>query len=141
MKGYLHEMFQVITGYIYFIQMDCIGPIKIGFTKDIKKRMVHLQQANPYKLNLLVLFPGNEEMEKAIHEGFREANLKGEWFLPHPEILKEIEERKKWNRINRFYKSCPENDIGDFTFGGGGWEKPYWKERCTEYQNKILGED
>ena len=35
-------------GYVYFIQMENTGPIKIGFSKNIKSRMENLQTASPY---------------------------------------------------------------------------------------------
>lgn len=92
MRGICKRMYWLDepSGFIYFIQMDRIGPIKIGFTTDIKNRLLQLQTANPYPLNLLLYYPGEIEDEKEIHAGFREMRLEGEWFLPHPFILKEI---------------------------------------------------
>ena len=49
----MRKIFENRTGYIYFIQMDYIGPIKIGIAKDLKTRLNHLQSANPYPLRLL----------------------------------------------------------------------------------------
>jgi hypothetical protein len=81
------------SGYIYFIQLDRIGPIKIGFTNDVGNRLVSLQTSNPYPLRLLHFFPGNQEMEREIHSCFDEMRMNGEWFLPHPFILEEIQEQ------------------------------------------------
>jgi len=35
----MRPIFEKKTGYIYFIQMNRIGPIKIGFAKDPFKRV------------------------------------------------------------------------------------------------------
>ncbi len=115
MKGYGIPMFKKVTGYIYFIQMDRIGPVKIGFTKNIEKRLVSLQTACPYPLNLLCIFPGNEDMETDIHSCFKEMRMEGEWFLPHPFILGEIENFKKINKKNNFILPDSNKDLGDWS--------------------------
>jgi len=116
-------MFQPVTGYLYFIQMDLIGPIKIGITKDIKKRMNQLQNANPYKLHLLCLTPGNEEEERQLHECFLPLWIRGEWFHPHKEIFDQIEEFKHSNRINNFISPDPKRDFGDWSLGSSRWDE------------------
>lgn len=78
-------------GYIYFAQMDHIGPIKIGYTKNVKKRLASLQTGSPYKLSILCIMPGTESFENIIHVGLDEIRLEGEWFLPHPFLLHEID--------------------------------------------------
>ena len=85
------------TGYIYFIQMDLIGPIKIGFSNNFKNRLVGLQTANPYPLNLLIAFPGNDQMENHLHEKFRVYHIRGEWFHPDEDIIREISAQKEIN--------------------------------------------
>lgn len=88
-------------GYVYFIQMDRIGPIKIGFAKDVGKRILSLQTSSPYPLKLLCYYKADQEHELDWHSAFKEIRLKGEWFLPHPFLLKEIrlqiETDKKFN--------------------------------------------
>lgn len=46
-------------GFIYFIQMGDIGPIKIGYAKKPDKRFKHLQWSSPYELKLLYVTPAN----------------------------------------------------------------------------------
>ena len=77
-------------GFIYFIQMDRIGPIKIGYAKNIGKRLVHLQISNPYPLKLLGFYKADKIHEAEWHSVFNWLRLKGEWFLPHLFLLKEI---------------------------------------------------
>jgi hypothetical protein len=72
---------------IYFIQQGKNGPIKIGFTDNIEKRLKELQTANPYKLNLLLCINGNLKSEKELHKRFEQHRLNGEWFEPVEEIL------------------------------------------------------
>lgn len=142
-------MFQKITGYIYFVQMDRIGPIKIGIAKDIGKRLFGLQTGSPYPLRLLCFFPGNEEMEEEIHISFDFIRLEGEWFLPHPKLLKLVEERERLNRRSGFVEPNPEDDFGDWTLGGDKWEdhrlmikriqKDHWEK--PERQLAALAEE
>ena len=95
-------------GYIYFVQMGFVGPVKIGYTKNIDKRISSLQTASPYKLNLLCVMPGTEDYEKDIHAGLDEIRLEGEWFLPHDFLMREI------NTISDSIKRNPISPI-DFT--------------------------
>jgi hypothetical protein len=113
MKGLLIPMLEKTTGYVYFVQMDRIGPIKIGFSVNVEKRLLSLQTASPYPLKLLCIIPGSEKLEKEIHYSFREMRMEGEWFLPHPFILKEIDMLIEINKINGFIEPVPEYDIDD----------------------------
>jgi len=80
-----------MKGFIYFIQGECGGPIKIGYTTDLKARLKTLQTGYPDRLELLFAFPGNPEDEKKTHERYGEYRLQGEWFRPTPELLKSIQ--------------------------------------------------
>jgi hypothetical protein len=93
-------MFCEMTGYVYFVQMDRIGPIKIGFSRDIGKRLVSLQTSNAYPLRLLCCYPSNESHEKEWHSAFHNMRLEGEWFLPHPKLLREIDGQIQINNRN-----------------------------------------
>lgn len=113
MNGFTMPMFFNVTGYVYFIQMDRIGAIKIGYTTDVEKRIASLQTASPYKLYLLCVFPANEEIERQLHYCFRDVRLEGEWFLPHPFLLKELDLIINLNKKHGFKKPNPEFDIHD----------------------------
>jgi hypothetical protein len=104
-------MMEEVTGYVYFIQMDRIGPIKIGFTKDIGKRLLSLQVGSPYPLRLLLITPGNERFEKEIHSCLNNLRMEGEWFLPHPKLLKEIEFMRSQDHLRGFIEPNPKYDI------------------------------
>ena len=81
--------------YVYFVQSGKKGPIKIGKAKNIEKRLVALQTACPYKLNLLALIKCDSctealALEKKIHRLFKTQRMHGEWFRPNINFGKAI---------------------------------------------------
>jgi len=88
-------------GFVYSIQGESGGPIKIGYTQDIKARLSSIQTGHPDILVLLACFPGNTKDERKLHEKFDAFRLRGEWFKPSEFILKQIEEiREKHKALN-----------------------------------------
>lgn len=79
-----------ITGFIYFVQGENGGPIKIGYATDVADRIISLQTGYPDNLKLLLAFPGNHQYEKQLHKQFSKFQLRGEWFKPEDELLKQI---------------------------------------------------
>ena len=75
------------TGYIYFIQNEDNNLIKIGYAKNVQKRIVALQTPSTSKLILLGNIPGNFDFEKRLHKRFHGAKKSGEWFRPTFELL------------------------------------------------------
>lgn len=71
---------------VYFIRAGA-GPIKIGFTTDIKRRLPGLQTSTPKRLRVLAVMPGRIGLERAMHQRFQEHRIAGEWFRPAPELL------------------------------------------------------
>lgn len=92
-------------GFIYFIQLGDIGPIKIGFAKDYQKRFKAIQWANPYKLNLLYATPACLKDEQSIHCELRkyhpELCLTGEWYHPGKLIFDTIADFKRWDKKSK----------------------------------------
>ena len=79
----------------YFIQSGQEGPIKIGFTsRSVQKRLLSLQTAHSESLRVLLVLPGNRELEKALHRQFQAYRKEGEWFVPSVELLSLIKERQ-----------------------------------------------
>ena len=65
---------------LYVIQRGNDGPIKIGFTRNLKSRLAQLQSASAEKLHVLRVYK-MADVEKAIHaELERASRLEGEWF-------------------------------------------------------------
>lgn len=73
--------------WIYFVQVGAAGPVKIGCTRDVTKRISSLQTGHPERLVLLGCFEGTTRDERELHERFHAHRLTGEWFRPAPEIL------------------------------------------------------
>lgn len=63
---------------VYFIQVGEAGPVKIGTTRDPKKRLQILQCANPDVLELRLAVP--EADEAIFHRRFSHLRIRGEWF-------------------------------------------------------------
>lgn len=65
---------------IYFIGGE-FGAVKIGYQKaNSLDRLVSLQVACPYKLELLASCEGDRKTEAQLHKQFESARLHGEWF-------------------------------------------------------------
>jgi hypothetical protein len=78
--------------YVYFIQADEAGPIKIGFTAgDPQARLNQLQTGNPSALKLLGAIKGTTAKERELHAALSEHRLQGEWFKPHPSVVSAID--------------------------------------------------
>ena len=83
---------------VYFIQVEPPhGPIKIGVTNNVKKRLSSLQAANPYKLKVLYSCEGSYPHEKVLHKFFKKYKKRGEWFHPAEQILGAIKDKKIWD--------------------------------------------
>ena len=74
-------------GYVYFAQMHRVGPIKIGFARNVKKRIGHLQTHSPFEIVLIHKTPSTVKEEKQVHEKFSKWRIRGEWFHPSDEIF------------------------------------------------------
>jgi uncharacterized protein YutD len=81
-------------GFVYFIQGENGGAIKIGYSKDPEVRLKTLQTSYPDILKVLCLIPGNANTESKYHKAFEHLKLNGEWYKPDKEIFDEIEKLK-----------------------------------------------
>jgi len=75
----------------YFIQRGTDGPIKIGRTKALAKRLEVLQGASAEKLVVRGWIHG--DLESQMHELFAAHRMHGEWFRPDAEIMAFIQHR------------------------------------------------
>lgn len=83
-----------VKGYVYFIQGQCGGAIKIGYSASPEKRLKELQTGYPDTLMILLMLPGSESTERALHREFEASRLQGEWFRPDEYVIKRIKELK-----------------------------------------------
>lgn len=70
--------------FTYFFQSDQGGPIKIGVTGDVVRRLRMVQNGHPYRLRVVGLMEGNHEVE--LFRRFAAHRLCGEWFRPMFEL-------------------------------------------------------
>jgi len=82
---------------VYFIADTTNDIVKIGQSKDVKKRLKQLQTSNGNVLVLLGYMDGNKEKEKYLHQLFSEHKLQGEWFKLNEILINYI------NINNRMY--------------------------------------
>ena len=75
---------------VYFIQEGSDGPIKIGYTSNLKKRLESMQVGNSKELNVLGTYSGGRKEESYLHSLFAIAQIRGEWYYPIHELLKFI---------------------------------------------------
>jgi Meiotically up-regulated gene 113 len=68
------------SDFIYFIQHGNSGPVKIGLSNTPTRRASELQTGNPRELILRHVIPGDRGVESGLHERFRPARIRGEWF-------------------------------------------------------------
>ena len=78
----LHER----DGHVYFVESGTDGPIKIGWSQDVERRIAELQVANAHKLRLLGVVPGTMQKESDLHATFAHLRMEAEWFQNSPEI-------------------------------------------------------
>lgn len=77
---------------VYFVQQGNGGPIKVGTTNDLQRRLAQLQTASPSDLVLIAVAPGGAELEASIHARCAEFRLRGEWFRAEDALLDAIAE-------------------------------------------------
>ena len=81
---------------VYFIQAATGGPIKIGVSSDVKKRLTALQMCCPVPLRVLHTIPGGgHSLETELHKRFAAWRLHGEWFDNVGELMALIRDFKK----------------------------------------------
>jgi hypothetical protein len=77
---------------VYFVQQvtpGADGPIKIGVTGQLQKRMRALRTGVPHDLRLLATMPGDDTAEHGLHQRFADDRIspRAEWFRPSPTLL------------------------------------------------------
>ncbi len=79
---------------VYFVQSHEGGPIKIGYTTHLKKRLAKMRTDSPQPLNVLFAVDASMLEERGFHSIFTETRAHGEWFEPTSELLDFIAEQK-----------------------------------------------
>lgn len=81
-------------GYVYFVQAQRGGPIKIGHTRagHPQERLISLQVGSPVRLKLLGCLKAPRKVEAMLHERFASSSVQGEWFKSTPRLRRLIAE-------------------------------------------------
>lgn len=88
-----------VQSWVYFIRAGESGPIKIGTAKDPRRRLAGLQTSTAVPLHILAAMAGDRTAEQRLHQRFQHLRLRGEWFVPEPELLEYIrQEAQPWER-------------------------------------------
>jgi hypothetical protein len=83
-----------MTGWVYFIQVEENGPIKIGYTSlEVSIRLATLQSANHQELRLLGFIMGDRVLESELQGQCADARIRGEWFWPTVAVRALVAER------------------------------------------------
>jgi hypothetical protein len=70
-----------LTGWVYFMQSRGEDrAVKIGWSRDVARRLADLRTMHPYGMDLVALIPGGKDLEKAFHVRFASRRLGREWF-------------------------------------------------------------
>lgn len=67
---------------VYFVQATRGGPVKIGLSDNVERRLVELQCSSPYPLRIVATIDGTVTLERELHERFVADRMTGEWFRP-----------------------------------------------------------
>jgi hypothetical protein len=129
-----------MTEYVYFIRAgDEGGPVKIGRTRDVQRRLAALQTASAETLHLIGFVHGDATTELALHEEFRDEMLRGEWIAASPRLTAKLEKLDGIFRCNMAAlagaKSAPSDD--PHTAEARGWAA-YVEDRLSEETGKSL---
>ena len=64
-----------------FVYLITDGPlVKIGYSKDVDRRLRDLQTSTGHNLSVTAYMKGTRQDEKALHRRFKAHRAKGEWF-------------------------------------------------------------
>lgn len=93
-----------LPGYVYFIFNPECNAIKIGFAKDVLKRLAALQTSSPGQLELLGVIKTQsartaKQLEGTLHQQFAQLHISGEWFKAEKALLNYLIEVTQMNVV------------------------------------------
>lgn len=88
MKGMLFRRPEVEAAAGLAVEPQVATVYVIGFSKDVRGRILALQQNLPVSLEVFTTFPGTRATERALHDRFANLRLNGEWFQKRGRLLR-----------------------------------------------------
>lgn len=79
------------AGWLYVVE-GAPGLFKIGISRDVARRVMQLQTANPTTLRLLARFPVPDarSLERDLHARLTNRRVRNEWFQLSPEDVQQL---------------------------------------------------
>lgn len=89
--------------FVYFAQ-NSRGLIKIGKTRDVRRRMAALFTSSGERMNVLGVMSQKVASEESLHSRFAEFRVSGEWFSQDEAILNFIKDNAEPYSVERHSK-------------------------------------
>lgn len=70
---------------VYFVRVGDF--IKIGYTREIKRRMYQIDSLTPHEIELLLHINGDTVYEDILHDKFKHLRRKFDWFEATKELV------------------------------------------------------
>lgn len=77
----------VVGTKVYFIVAPEVGAAKVGYAKDVHRRLRMIQMYCPVAVDLHGSIDGASVVEAYLHQAFEDYRLRGEWFRAIPALL------------------------------------------------------
>jgi hypothetical protein len=87
---------------LYFIEAGQGGPIKIGRSRDVAKRVKGIRVGSPWGAEIVAVVSGRGADEPLWHRAFDHCRMSGEWFTWCPELDQAI--KAKQRKVARQFK-------------------------------------
>lgn len=93
-----------VIGYVYFIQNQETGAVKIGRAKDLERRIAIFSDDFPFPIRLIqhIYTLNYEKIELAFHHHFDKKRIHGEWFTLDEVDIEQIKQKKFPEEIAAF---------------------------------------
>jgi hypothetical protein len=88
------DEFESSIGMVWVYFIICQDRIKIGQTKNLRKRISSIRTGNPFDMSFILALESLPSLEPALHDRFAEYRVTGEWFKECSGIYKFIESVK-----------------------------------------------
>lgn len=84
--------------FVYFALAG--NRVKIGHSKDPRRRIATLKTGTPQKVRIYYATPGGKQLERSLHEMFADDRVNGEWFVWSSRIKNWIVQDEARRRAN-----------------------------------------